>query len=156
MSVIFKFNDYDENELYFIESVKNNVKSNSYFSRIIYSTSFIALKNIYFSFNLHNVKYRDQYLKTIIFFEEGKNELEQLYEIERNIINKFIAYKKIYNKDAVIYPTYCIKNQFKLNYIKVFKNSTFTNVNSESPEIFIKISGIWQTDNNVGITFKFI
>ena len=91
-----------------------------------------------------------------LFFEEGKNELEQLYDIERNIINKFITYKKIYNKDAVIFPTYCIKNQFKLNYIKVFKNSTFTNVNLESPEIFIKISGIWQTDNNVGITFKFI
>ena len=35
MSVIFKFNDYDENDLYFIEFVKNNVKSNSYFSRII-------------------------------------------------------------------------------------------------------------------------
>ena len=104
MSVIFKFNDYDENELYFIESVKNNVKSNSYFSRIIYSTSFISLKNIYFTFRLRNVQYKDQYLKTIIFFEEGKNELEQLYDIERNIINKFITYKKIYNKDAVIYP----------------------------------------------------
>ena len=50
MSVIFKFNDYDENDLYFIEFVKNNVKSNSYFSRIIYSNRFIALKNLYFTF----------------------------------------------------------------------------------------------------------
>ena len=29
MSVVFKFNDYDENNLYFVECVKNNVKTNS-------------------------------------------------------------------------------------------------------------------------------
>lgn len=156
MSVIFKFNDYDENDLYFIEFVKNNVKSNSYFSRIIYSNRFIALKNLYFTFSLKNVTYKEQYLKTIIYFDESKNNLESLYEIERNIINKFIEYRQIYNKDTVIYPTYCIRNQFKLNYIKVFKNTTITNIYSEFTEIYIKISGIWQTDNNVGITFKFI
>lgn len=155
MSVIFKFNDYDENELYFVESVKNNVKTNSWFSRITYSNSFIALKNIYFSFTLKDVSYKDQYLKTIIYFDESKNDLSELYEIEKNIINKFINYRQTYTNDT-IHPSYCIKNQFRLNYIKVFKNTTVTNINSETTEIFIKISGIWQTDNNVGITFKFI
>ena len=55
MSVVFKFNDYDENNLYFVECVKNNVKTNSWFSRITYSNTFIALKNIYFAFTLKDV-----------------------------------------------------------------------------------------------------
>ena len=49
MSVIFRVDNYDENCLYFGECVKNNVKPFSWFSRITYSNSFIALKNIYFS-----------------------------------------------------------------------------------------------------------
>ena len=155
MSVVFNFNDYDENHLYFVECVKNNVKTNSWFSRITYSNTFIALKNIYFVFTLKDVCYKDQYLKTIIYFDESKNNLNELYEIEKNIITRFINYRQIYSNDT-IYPSYCIKQQFKLNYIKVFKKSAITNMNSESTEIFIKISGIWQTDNNVGITFKFI
>ena len=68
MSIIFKFPDYDENELFFVESVKNNVKSNSYFSRIIYSNYFMSLKNIYFTFTLKDVNYRDQYLKNYYIF----------------------------------------------------------------------------------------
>ena len=155
MSIIFKFPDYDENELFFVESVKNNVKSNSYFSRIIYSNYFMSLKNIYFAFTLKDVNYRDQYLKTIIYFDESKNDLTELYNIEKNIIDKYIAYRQNYNNE-IINPCYCIKQQFKLNYIKVFKNSTLTNPMNETTEIFIKISGIWQTDNTVGITFKFI
>lgn len=156
MSLIFKTEDYDDNELYFIEPVKNNVKTNSFFSRIVYSNDIISLKNIYFSFTLTNVSFKDQYLKTIIYFNESSNDLQKLYEIEKDIINKFIQYKQIYNKDINIQPTYCIKNQFKLNYIKIFKNSAITDINYNSTEILIKISGIWQTDNNVGITFKFI
>jgi len=155
MSIIFKFPDYDENELFFVESVKNNVKSNSYFSRIIYSNYFMSLKNIYFTFTLKDVNYRDQYLKTIIYFDESKNDLTDLYNIEKNIIDKYIAYRQNFSNEN-INPCYCIKQQFKLNYIKVFKNSTLTNPINETTEIFIKISGIWQTDNTVGITFKFI
>ncbi len=64
-------NDLDK----IVESVKNNVKANSYFSRIIYSNYFMSLKNIYFTFTLKNVNYRDQYLKTIIYFDESKNDL---------------------------------------------------------------------------------
>lgn len=155
MSVIFRVDNYDENCLYFGECVKNNVKPFSWFSRITYSNSFIALKNIYFSFTLKNVKYKEQYLKTIIYFNEANNFLDELYEIEKTIISRFIKYRQTYTNE-VIRPSYCIKTQFKLNYIKVFKNAAMTNINSENTDIFIKISGIWQTDNVVGITFKFI
>ena len=155
MSIIFKFSDYDENELFFVESVKNNVKCNSYFSRIIYSNYFMSLKNIYFTFTLKDVSYREQYLKTIIYFDEAKNDLTPLYNIEKDIIDKYIAYRQNFNNETIT-PYYCIKQQFKLNYIKVFKNSTLSNSNSETTELYIKISGIWQTDDTVGITFKFI
>ena len=151
MSVIFNFNDFQINELYFTESVKNNVKTNSYFNRIIYSTDYFSLKNIYFNFTISNFTYKEQYLKTIIYFKESENDFNVIYEIERQILNKFIQYKQLYN--IYLQPVFSIQNQFKHDYIKVFKNN---NIYNNETEIFLKISGIWQTDNNVGITYKFI
>ena len=75
-------------------------------------------------------------------------------KLKKLLLVALLSIAKLTNE--VIRPSYCIKTQFKLNYIKVFKNAAMTNINSENTDIFIKISGIWQTDNVVGITFKFI
>jgi hypothetical protein len=152
MSVILNSNNFEINKLFFIEEVKNNVKSNSFFSRIIYSTDYFALKNIYLTISIQNVTFKDQYLKTIVYFNEKDNDFTELYAIEDKILKKFIDYKTINKTYKKINPIYSIKSQCEQNFIKIFKN----NYNESIINISIKISGIWQTDNNIGITFKFI
>ena len=152
MSVILNSNNFDINKLFFIEEVKNNVKSNSFFSRIIYSTDYFALKNIYLNISIKNVIFKDQYLKTIVYFDEKNNDFTELYATEEAILKKFIEYKTINKAYKKITPIYSIKSQCGQNFIKIFKN----NYNESLINISIKISGIWQTDNNIGLTFKFI
>ena len=155
MSIILNFDSFNINNIYFVEYVKNNVKQNSYFSRIIYSTDYYALKNIYFKIHLGNTSFKEQYLKTIIYFNEKNCSLEQLYNVEREILNDFIEYRNHYNSNNSnrLIPNYNIQEQCKSGFIKVFKSDNISNNNTE---ILIKISGIWQTGNNIGVTFKFI
>ena len=81
--------------------------------------------------------------------------LDKLYQIERDFLSKYIEYKTFNRSSELLIPNYSIFNQCKSNSIKVFKNNNNINENNEL-EILIKISGIWQTDNNIGITYKFI
>ena len=155
MSLILDADKFTPENIYFVQKVKNNVKQNSYFSRIIYSNELFSLKNIYFSFNLTNTTFKEQYLKTIIYFNEKDCNLEKLYKIEREFLDKYIEYKSFNRTCEKLIPNYCIYNQCKTNSIKVFKNNNY-NIDNNNIQILIKISGIWQTDNNIGITFKFI
>ena len=70
MSITLQSNNFDIKYLYFLQKVKNNVKQNSYFSRLIYSNDVFSLKNIYIPFTINNVQYKEQFLKTNILFDE--------------------------------------------------------------------------------------
>lgn len=150
MSITLQSNNFDIKYLYFLQKVKNNVKQNSYFSRLIYSNDVFSLKNIYIPFTINNVQYKEQFLKTNILFDETKNSLEHLYKIEKNILEHYMEHS---NENLV--PSYCIYNQCKSNYIKIFKNNLLS-VDSKSITIYVKISGIWHTGTNIGLTYKFI
>ena len=82
MCVILNNNNFNIDNIYFVESVKNNVKNYSFFSRIIYSTDFFSLKNIYLQINLKDMSFKEQYLKTTIYFDESKSNLDYLYHLE--------------------------------------------------------------------------
>ena len=43
-----------------VEKVKNNVKQNSHFSRLIYSNEYFSLKNLYIPFTLENIQFKDK------------------------------------------------------------------------------------------------
>jgi hypothetical protein len=49
-------------------------------------------------------------------------------------------------------PSYKIYDQIKSGYIKVFSDVT----NRQNNSFILKISGIWETQNNYGLTYKFI
>ena len=151
MSITLQAKDFNIKNLYFLQKVKNNVKQNSQFSRLIYSNDVFSLKNIYIPFTINNVQYKEQFLKTNIIFDEKQNNLEQIYTIEKDILHHYIE-----NSTEKLIPSYCILNQCKSNFIKIFKNNLLDTDNNTSITIYIKISGIWHTTNNIGLTYKFI
>ena len=91
--------------------------------------------------------------------------VKELNRIEHEMIEYYKDFFKINHKINV----YSLRNQLKTGYIKVIQKvqvppiSTDANATSTSfqgsdanvKSLVIKISGIWETDTNVGITFKF-
>ena len=80
--------------------------------------------------------------------------MKELNRIEHEILEYYNEYFKI-NKVNV----YSLRNQLKSGNIRVVHKVTTDvsdtkNYHTTRP-LVVKISGIWETDMNVGITFKF-
>jgi hypothetical protein len=137
---------FNENDVYFCEPIKNTVMINANFIRIFYSNQLFTLNGIYLFipiFDFHVEKYYNKY-KCIFNGNSYINIILKIKQIEELILNKL----NIKNKIA----QYKIYNQLTNNFIKVFQENQ---MNKEST-IILKISGIWENNSHYGITHKFI
>jgi len=146
MNIVKKIDQYDENNCFFCEPIKNNVINDGTFIRIIYSTHNVSLNGIYLLLTLNDIsseKYYTQY-RCIFNVINHKDIIDNLKIIEENLL------KKCEIKDKT--PQFKINEQLKNGSFKVF-----TDISNKLLSSFIlKISGIWETQYNYGLTYKFI
>ena len=143
MNLILDLNQYNQDNIYFNNTIKNNIIHNSLFSRIIYSTHLYTINGLNFLINLNNISIEQYYNKYKCNFKSAQNTniIMYLSNIEQTILSKFNTLK---------IPVYAIDEQLKTQSFKIFAN------NENITTIILKISGIWETDNNYGLTYKFI
>ena len=144
--LVKNIDQYNEDCVYFSEPIKNNIMNDGYFIRIIYSTSLFVLNGIYISINI-NYSYIDKYFtKFKCSFDTGQHKelLDKIYTIEDGLLKKINIIGKI--------PQYKIYEQLKNGNIKVFSDT----INKVSSTIVLKIAGIWETELEYGLTYKFI
>jgi len=147
MILVKSIDQYNENNTFFCDPIKNTVMANGNFIRILYSTPNVALNGIYLYFNINDVTYEKYYnkYKCVFNINSHKNLIEKLKMIEKNILNSV----NIKNKT----PEYIIYDIIKTGTIKIFINNFPKNPNN----VFIlKIVGIWETELNYGVTYKFM
>ena len=125
MNLVLDENNYNINNIFFYEPVKNTVMDDSKFIRIIYSDEFVILNGLYLKINISN-----------------KNTPNYLEQVERDILSKFTLNKNIVNKNKSIK----IKDQLLFLLGK----------NNLDSKFLLKISGIWETNLTIGLTYKFI
>jgi hypothetical protein len=145
MNLVKLIEQYDNNNVIFCEPVKNNIMNNGNFIRILYSTPNMILNGVYLLVNLYDVhceKYYNKY-KCNFNISNHKDIIENIKIIEEDILKKFKINK---------IPSFKIYEQFSSGYIKIF--SDFENKPKYS--FILKISGIWETQINYGLTYKFI
>lgn len=136
---------YDDKSLFFCEPIKNNIMNDGNFIRILYSTQNIVLNGIYLFVELNDIITEKFYNKFKCNFNvlNHKNIIDNLKIIEEKILNKYKSYK---------IPSYNIYEQIKYGYIKIFSDIE----NNSKCSFILKISGIWETQENYGLTYKFI
>ena len=120
--------------------------NNGNFIRIIYSTSFFILNGIYITIQINYTSVDKYYNKFKCSFDTNqyKELIEKLKIIERGLLKKSGILGKI--------PQYKIYEQLKNSNIKVFSDS-FDKIGNT---FLLKIAGIWETDTEYGLTYKFI
>ena len=146
MNIVKNIYQYNEDYVYFCEPIKNNIMNNGNFIRIIYSTSFFILNGIYISMQINYTSVDKYYNKFKCSFDTNqyKELIEKLKIIERGLLKKSGILGKI--------PQYKIYEQLKNSNIKVFSDS-FDKIGNT---FLLKIAGIWETDTEYGLTYKFI
>ena len=145
MNLVKLIEQYNNNNIFFCEPIKNNIMNNGNFIRILYSTPNMMLNGVYLLINLYDVfceKYYNKY-KCSFNILNHKDILDNIKFIEEEILKKYKSNK---------IPSFKIYEQIKSGYIKIFSDIG----NKQHCSFILKISGIWETQQNFGLTYKFI
>jgi hypothetical protein len=135
------------------EPIKNSAVQYNYFYKLLYSTHIMSLTSIFLLFELNNLSFENDKIK----FDKttvNNNVFSKLIELEEHILNLIIDSKSKLYKLKEIYENQFFKfslsddneNISSYNNLKCLNNRTF----------IIKISGIWESKDTIGLTFKFI
>ena len=145
MNLVKKIEQYNEDNIFFCEPIKNNIMIEGNFIRILYSTCNITLNGIYLFIQLNDITSEKYYNKNKCTFNVNSHRelIEKIKVIEENILKKIEINNKI--------PQFKIFEQLINGNIKFFcdTNTKFNN------SFILKISGIWETQTNYGLTYKF-
>ena len=152
-------------------NIKPNMIMNGFFTKINYKLDSISLNGIYLAFELKDTN--DPYFDKIVNFAPHQNVdiIAKLSSIESCIISE---YKKIYQSSNC--PIYALSTQMQnggikihmqhftkplrntmSNYIrpKMHKSCSLPIIDRKATyKYVINISGVWENDNNIGITYK--
>jgi hypothetical protein len=147
MNIALNINQYNINNIYYCDSIKNNVVNDGTFIRLIYSTDYFVTNGVNILIPFSDVtieKYYNKY-KCSFNVNSNRNNIESIHQIEKEILDKINTKSKIIQTK--------ISDQIKNGNFKIFSE----NIDKPSSvQLFIlKVSGIWETDNYIGLTFKF-
>ena len=150
----------DFQNIYIMEPIKNTIIPDGEFRRIIYSSDYMTLNNITLHLKIPNAKIQKYYQKYKCFLtDELTKEVQFLVDLENHILqNTHHCFK--HRKANLL-------EQIRNGFIKFFytdetnqENGVANNKNgsiitkSESFTLQIKISGIWETEDEYGVTYK--
>ena len=145
-NVIMNMTQYTQNCIFYCEPIKNSIMNDGNFIRIIYANEIITLNGIMMTMPFIITSVCKHYNKCKYAIEILPHELEQLKAIEMNILqNNHYCDNKT--------RQYNIYDNITSGYIRTFCDNQILN---ESTTISLKISGIWETETDCGITYKFI
>jgi len=142
--------DFNKNCLMLSEKTKNNIMNDGFFYRLYYSDEFGTSKGLFLGFELQQVS-----------IEKYFNKLKCGFNISTN--SHIIGFIKAIEKSILAtmpenngkYPTYRIEEQLQNGFIKIFYNNQTTTTQSSSVKLLLKISGIWTSAKEYGVTFRF-
>ena len=154
MNIILDIYGFQLNNIIFLESKRNMIMDGT-FAKIIYSNQYFSLNSIYFDFPIELLSIEKQMNKYIMKYNPNSyinnTLIQELTKIEYRIIE---YYKQI---NEINKRTNCILNrQLLTGNLKIYKDYNLSKINKNPPQYIIKISGIWENNNEIGITYKII
>jgi len=125
------------------EAVKNSVIQYNNFYKLVYSTHILVLSSIFTIFELTNSVIEND---SISF-----NKLIALEEYLLKLLNshktKMYKFKEIYDNKTF---------RFVYNEINEILDNNVNTISTKNPHVVLKISGLWESKESIGLTFKFI
>ena len=159
---------------------KENIIMEGKFTKLLYSNELFTMNGLYFSFPIENVTIEKLGNKNIVKFHPYSQVnlpiVQDFAKIEYRILDHYkymnkclrkisnTLSKQMYSGSMKIYKDLHIftplKNSnetpFTISNNNGYKNNDNNNKNyNENPiDFFLKISGIWETENEIGLTYK--
>ena len=139
------------NHIIICDPIKNSVMQYSNFYKIVYSNELLSLNGLYILFNLNIINQNKE--KILFNYSNNKIYIDKIAFIEEYILNLINSNKnRIYKITELLnngYIKYCYNDNYNYN---IFNND----YNNTNKSLILKISGLWETKENIGVTFKII
>ena len=146
MNLVKNIEQFNTDYVYFCDPIKNNIMNEGNFIRILYSTNNFVLNGIYLIVTFNDILCEKYYSKYRCCFNVNTHidTINSIKIIEEEILKKYESSNKI--------PQYKINEQLRNGNLKIFTDIG----NKSSCSFILKISGIWETEEKYGLTYKFI
>jgi len=135
------------------EAVKNSVLQYNYFYKLIYSTDILVLTSIFAIFELTNIVIEND----IITFNKNNNNFDifnKLIALEEYLLKLLNSSKTKLYKFKEIYDNKSLR--FVCNETSEILENNINIINTKNKNLILKISGLWESKESIGLTFKFI
>lgn len=161
----------DYNNIIICDPIKNSIIDYSSFYKIIYSNSYISYNGLFTIFKVNNVTIN----KDKVFFNNNNDDENNIVFNKLKHIEEHIT--KLSSKSKIKKINYKLRDFLNNNYFKFVNNddmnkfnnfNNFNNLkllsnynssvvsNSDYHYFILKISGLWETRENIGMTFKIV
>jgi hypothetical protein len=155
MNILISPEDFHISQLFLTDSKENTIMDGN-FIKLIYSTDYLTFNGIFLDFFIKFPERKVYNNKQYLFFNpENENIIDTFERIEKSILENFIQNNIDKNPDIINKNiSQGIYKQLKNGIIKYYQ---YTNIASvDTPKYYIKISGIWETNTQIGLTYKLI
>ena len=150
MNIILNTNDFKLSDLYFADK-KRNVIIDGMFTKIIYSNEHVSMSGNYFNipFKSINIIKREKEMCLTYNPSDEANIISELTNIEYQILDYYRKMNRLTSNISTILS--------RRLYSGSIKCASMSNLKiSQQIALIVKISGIWETANEIGLAIKFI
>ena len=124
---------------------KINMIMDGFFTKFVFSNPFMTMNGLFFKLPMVT-----NYLNFItIDLNSNKEWIQRICIIEKQVLQYYQMFYNIQNKT----PIYTLKNQLQKGSLKYYRD---VQPSSTQSIYYLKISGIWENQREIGITFKII
>lgn len=144
MNIAIPLTSYNPHNIFLCDTVKNTVMDNSTFTRVLFSNSFVTLVGLHFQLCIKGTRddFYFQKVRTIFKVEENEEMINLVERIENNLLSMIRCGKRRITK---------LSDQLRNG---VLRSATHACWDSTGPFFVLKITGIWETEREYGITYK--
>lgn len=142
MNIYHKLEDIKLNNIMFCKPTINKIAHYIYFYKVAYNIETFILNTLLIEVNIKDViitKDNNIYKVSIIIDDTFLNKIK---DVETNLLNKM---NQLINKQIILS---CYK------FLLIHKNVYTYNEYPTNIKLFLRISGIWESDNQIGLTTK--
>jgi hypothetical protein len=142
MNIYYSFDEIKTEKIVFHKPIPNKFSNYTQFYKIIYNTKLFTLNSLmlYLDVDYSFMTYDNDKYKLLLNYSDDL--LLKIKQIEEEILNRL----NIHTNKSMIMTLYNTILHNMIIYVNDIKDNKV--------RIYIRVSGIWETDTNVGLTIK--
>ena len=150
MFLCVDLDDFNSEKILINNKIKNNIITNSFFYRLYYSDDEFISNGIVIVFKLYDITFEKYFNKNKLIFGNNQKNIENVNKL--NILEDKLLKSLNLDKEKKC----LIKEQLDNHFLKIINERNNQLKINKCCNIIIKISGIWESKTEYGLTFRCI